>query len=388
MSRVFIAGGARTPIGKTGGMLKKFLPEQMAALVLNKIAGNMKLQPDVIDLVVLGNAAGPGGNIARVSALEAGWPHSIPGVTVDVQCGSGLASIMWAADGIRSGQADIVIAGGVESTSMAPKRQFNPIDPRFKGEGVYYERAPFSTPSIGDPEMGEAAENVAKLMDIPRKDMDEFALSSHSKAYAAHVKGVLKDAIIPVNSDGKVMDMDESIRPALTFKLLDRMPPVFVKGGKITAGNSCLKHDGAAAILVASEKAVEKYDLTPEAELIGAAIAAIDPNIFPLSPVASVKKLIDKFNIPLEGIDAFEINEAFAVKVLACCKELCLDLNRINILGGALAYGHPYGASGAVILLHLLEALKYTGGNYGIASIGAVGGQGISILIKSYKRDR
>lgn len=383
MDRIYIAGGSRTPIGKTGGMLKKFLPEQLAAFVLNDIIAKNSLLPDAIDAVFLGNAVGPGGNITRISILEAGWPYTIPGITIDAQCASGLGSIMWAADQIKSGHSNLVIAGGVESTSLAPNRQFNHTDLRFQGENVFYKRAPFSTPSVGDPDVGEAAENVARIKGISREEMDMWALSSHAKACAAHKKGILHDIIVPINKDGKLIDIDEGIRPALTLQVLKRIPSAFVNGGNITAGNSCLTHDGAAAVLIASEKAIQKYNLTPEAELIGTTITGIDPNIFPLSPVDSVKKLLKIFNIPIEKIDAVEINEAFAVKVLACCKELSLDPNKTNILGGALAFGHPYGASGAILLLHLFKALKWTGGRYGIASIGAVGGQAISVLIKN-----
>lgn len=385
MSKVYIAGGLRTPIGKTGGFFKDILPEKLAAHVLNGVVSKYGLSPGDIDMVILGNASGPGGNIARVSILEAGWPYEIPGITVDFQCGSGLCSVSLASGQIFSGQADLVIAGGVESTSMAPKRQFNPRDPRFQGENIFYERAPFSPAFIGDPEMGEGAENVARLMNISRADMDSLALKSHFRAYNSQKEHILKDVIAPLNVEGKLIDKDECIRPDITLKLLERMPPAFVKNGRVTAGNSCLKHDGAAALLLCSEEALKKYGLIPAAVITGTASCGCDPNLFPLGPVYAVRKLISKCNIPLSHIDAFEINEAFAAKVIACCNELGIITEKTNILGGALAFGHPYGASGAIILLHLLKALEKVNGSKGIAAIGVAGGQGTAVFIERCK---
>lgn len=381
MNNVYVIGGARTPIGKTGGILKDFLPEQLAALVLNATIQKFALPVSEIDHVIMGNACGPGGNIARVSLLAAGWPYDIPGTTIDFQCGSGLGAITIAIDQIAAGQADLILAGGTESTSMAPRRQFNLNDPRFKGDG-FFKRAPFSTPAIGDPEMCQGAENLARLMDIARKDMDRFALESHQRAYRTQIEGILKEIILPVHVGGKVIYHDESIRPEINLKLLERMPPVVFRGGMITAGNACLTHDGAAVVLLASEKAVARFDLKPEAVMLNHAYSGCDPNVFPLGPVSSIKKLAAKSAMIPDDADAVEINEAFAVKVLTCCRELNLALEKTNILGGALAYGHPYGASGAVILLHLIKALKKINGRRGIATLGAAGGQGIAVLVE------
>ena len=380
MNQAYIIGGLRTPIGKTGGFLKTVLPEQLAAVVLNEVLAKYKLLPNDIDQVILGNAVGPGGNIARISVLEAGWPYHIPALTVDSQCGSGLSAINLAASQILSGCADLMIAGGVESTSMAPKRQFNPTDPRFKGENIYYERAPFSPPSVGDPDVGEAAENLATKLDISRSDMDTLAFESHKKASQA--QEYLKDIMIPIKTPDKIIDSDECIRNNIGLKLLERMKPVLRDGGKITAGNTCLKHDGAATLLIASKVAVQKYNLKPQAIIRATISSGCDPNLFPLGPVHAIQKLLTKSNLQLQDIDALEINEAFAVKILACCRQLGFSLNKTNIIGGALAYGHPYGASGAIILLHLLKALERTNGRLGIATIGAVGGMGIATLIE------
>ncbi|HWI54668.1 MAG TPA: thiolase family protein [Desulfobacteria bacterium] len=381
MNKVYIIGGTRTPIGKTGGVLKDFLPEQLAALVLNETIRKFALSAGEIDHVILGNAWGPGGNLARVSILEARWPHRIPGTTVDFQCGSGLSAISLAAAQIMSGQAELVIAGGLESTSMAPRKQFNSRDPRFQGTG-FYERAPFSTPEAGDPEMGQAAENLAELMNISREEMDRVALESHRRACQAQSEGLLNDIILPINCQGKIICNDECIRPGIKPELLARMPSAFVKGGRITAGNACLKHDGAGVVLVASEGAVRKYNLNPEAVILSCVSVGCNPNLFPLGPVPAIETMLQKSKLKIEDIDAFEINEAFAVKVLACCRQLGISHDKTNILGGALAYGHPYGASGAVILLHLIKALRKVKGRMGIAAVGATGGQGVSVLIK------
>jgi acetyl-CoA C-acetyltransferase len=382
MSEVYLVGGVRTPIGKTNGYLKDFLPERLAALVLNEVLRKFGLSPIDINQVLLGNAVGPGGNIARVSVLAARWPYSIPGITIDSQCGSGLSAIQLAQGLIASGQAEMVIAGGVESTSMAPRRQFNQNDPRFQGSGAYYESAPFSTPEVGDPTIGEAAENLAAQMDISRSDMDLYALESHKKAYLAEQQGLLADIILPLEKDGRVIAKDECIRKRLSLALLERMPPAFIASGRITAGNTCLKHDGAAVVLLASPAAVKKYKLRPEAVIHKAICCGCDPNFFPLGPVYAIQKLLHECRLTLGDIAALEINEAFAVKVWACCRELGFSLAKANMLGGALAYGHPYGASGAIILLHLLKALEKVQGKWGVASIGAVGGMGNAVLIE------
>lgn len=382
MNPVYLIGGLRTPIGKTGGFLKAMLPEHLSSIVLNKVVAKYELSPTNLDHVILGNAVGPGGNISRVSVLAAGWPYSIPATTIDTQCGSGLSAVNVAYSQIRSGEAELIIAGGVESTSMAPRRQFNPADSRFQGENIYYERAPFSTPDIGDPDVGDAAEHLAEQLSISREAMDVLALESHKRASLTKVQGLFKDIITPIQTPEKLIDSDECIRNHINLKLLTRMKSVFVEGGKITAGNTCLKHDGAAAILLASKHAVKKYNLKPQAQIIGTANCGCDPNIFPLGPVAAIKKLLSQHNLQIKDIDALEINEAFAVKILACCQQLNFSLEKTNILGGALAYGHPYGASGAIILLHLIKSLQAVNGRHGIASIGAVGGMGIATLIE------
>ena len=381
MKKVYIVGGMRTPVTKTGGSFKNILPEKLGALVLNGISDKYKINPKHINQVILGNAVGTGGNIARVTLLEAGWPESIPGITIDFQCGSGMSAVNLAASQIIAGQGDLIIAGGIESTSLAPKRQFNEKDSRFDKDNPFYERAPFAPENYPDPDMGVGAEKLAEIMGISREEMDAQAFLSHQRARKATAQGLLEEIIIPIEVDGRVINRDESIRD-ISEKLLKRMPPVFVKGGRITPGNSCLTHDGAAGVLLASEEAVKKFNLKPDGLLIDGIHVGVSTNLFPLAPVKAINDLCEKNNLILEDIDLIEINEAFAVKVIACSKELRISQEKVNILGGAIAYGHPYGASGCIILLHLLKALKYSKGKTGIAAIGVGGGTGTGILLE------
>lgn len=383
MAETYLIGGLRTPIGKKNGCLKSFLPEKLAAAVLNGILAKYSLTSESIDAVVAGNVVGPGGNIARVCVLEAGWPYSVPAFTVDAQCGSGLTSIDMGAAMIESGRAQLVIAGGVESNSLAPSRRLHANDPRYKGPDFYYEQAPFSPEWVGNPDIGSAAEMMAADFAVSRSAMDEFALNSHKKASAAQKDGSLSDIILPLNSEGKCIDKDEGPKQNMNLKLLARLKSAFVKNGSITAGNSCLKHDGAAFVLLASAEAAAKYGLTVQAVVSPAVTLGCDPNIFPLGPVYAMRKMLQMQKLSLQDdIDAVEINEAFAVQMIACCRQLDLSFKKLNSLGGAIAFGHPYGASGAIILLHLLQALKKRRGKVGIASIGAVGGLSTAILLQ------
>lgn len=384
MEKVYILGGLRTAVGKTGGFFKKMLPEDLAAEVLKALLLKYDLDAADVDRLIMGNAVGPGGNIARLSLLKAGLPLSIPAVTVDFQCASALSSINTAAALIKSGQCDLVIAGGLESTSLEVRKKLNKNDPRFKEERDYIKRAFFSPAEIGDPDMGIAAENTAELYDdISREEMDRWAIKSHQKAFRAQDEGYLDEILLPIkNKRNKIIDRDQGIRKNISYKLLKRMRPVFKEDGKITAGNSCLTHDGAAALILVSESFLKKKALKAEAEFIKGSARGIDPNLSPMGPVPVVKDIIAEENLNISELDAVEINEAFAVKILACSRELSLNLDKVNILGGALAYGHPYGASGAIILLHLIQALKKIKGHYGLAAMGAAGGQGIGTLIK------
>jgi acetyl-CoA C-acetyltransferase len=382
LEKVYIIGGLRTPIGKTGGALKAFLPENLTAHLLNKLLVEYNLTSENIDELLLGNCVGPGGNIARLSLLQAGWPLYIPATTIDFQCGSSLKAIELAASLIQSGNRELVVAGGVESTSLEPNKQYHPNDPRFQGNNVFYTRAQFSPLDLGDPDMIQGAENVAEKCAIKREDMDKWAVESHLRALQTKKERRLQNIICPLQIEERTIDADESIRETVSLKLMQRARAIIKSDGKLTSGNSCLTHDGAAVILMASERAVKKYGLCAEAEYLGGTSIGLDPNLSPLGPVYAVEKLLNQKQLSISQIDAIEINEAFAVKVLAFLQKYDYASERINSLGGALSYGHPYSASGAIIILHLLEALKKHNGRMGIATLGIAGGQGIAALLE------
>lgn len=379
MPEVYLVGGLRTIIGKKNGSLKNILPERLAAIVLNGILKKYALQPQNIDEVIAGNIIGPGGNISRVCVLEAGWPYSIPAFSIDAQCASGLTAIDMASALIASGRAQLIVAGGTESSSLAPSKRLNAKDPRYQGPDLFYKQAPFVPMRLGDPNIGLVAERLAVDYHISRRQMDEFALRSHQKACLAQKKDLLKDIIIPIESNYR----DDGPKSNMNMALLSRLKGAYQEGGNITAGNSCRQHDGAAFLLLASKEALKKYNLLPQAILSPTVNDGCDPHTFPLGPIPAIEKLLSIHQqYSLHTIDAVEINEAFAVQILICCQELGLSFDKVNQLGGAIAFGHPYGASGAIILLHMLQTLNIKRAKTGIAAIGAVGGLATAMLMQ------
>lgn len=379
--KVCIVGGLRTPIGKTNGCLKNFLPEQLTAHLIKELIKKYNIPKEAVEEVILGNAVSAGGNLARLSLLEAGLPFSAVGTTIDFQCGSSLKSINMAASLIKSGEKDLVIVGGVESTSLAPNRQYNPKDKRYKGEGVFYTKAQFSPYSIGDPEMLQQAENAAELCKIQRSEMDKYAVKSHIKAIYARENSRLNDIICTINEGNNLIMEDENIRKKPSLRLMERAMPV-IKKGKITAANSCLTNDGAALIVMSSQRALRKYNLKAEAYFVKGEECGIDPTLSPLGAIYASEKLLKKNNLNVNQIDLFEVNEAFAVVILAFYKHFGNIEEKVNIFGGALAYGHPYGASGAILILHLLQALKDKNKKTGLISMGVAGGLGVAAMIE------
>lgn len=379
---VYIIGGLRTPIGKTNGCLKDFLPEKLTAHLIKNLICKYNIPKDAVEEVILGNAIGPGGNLARLSLLEAGLPLNVSGTTIDFQCGSSLKAINIAASLIKSGERDLVIVGGAESTSLAPNKQYNRRDERYKGKDVFYKRAQFSTYSIGDPDMIEGAENTAKHCNIEREAMDKWAVESHLRALNAREENKLKDIICSIKTENLIISEDESIRKNASLKLMKRAKPIVNKEGKITAANACLTHDGAALLVMASKKAVKKLNLKPEALWKGGTSTGLDPKLSPLGAVFATEKLLKLKDLNINDIDLIEINEAFSVKTLAFLDYFNCSKDKVNVLGGGLAYGHPYGASGGIIMLHLLEALKDKNKKIGVAALGVAGGLGISTLVE------
>lgn len=377
MRNAVMVAAKRTAIGKVGGMFRHVPPEELAGTVIRALLDEYPVPAESIDEVILGNAVGPGGNLARLSALTAGLPVEVPGVTVDRQCGSGLEAVILAARLIQAGAGDIYLAGGVESTSLAPWKLAKPLN-HFKQFPEVMPRARFSPPAVGDPDMGIAAENVAERFGITREDQDRFALNSHRKAVQAQKTGRFAGEIVPVRGRAQ----DECPRPDTSLEKLAQLPPVFQEGGTVTAGNACPINDGAAVVLVMSEEKCRELDFVPVARFVDAAVAGVDPNILGIGPVPAVKKLLARTGLTVDDIDLVEFNEAFASQVLASLRELQIPEEKVNLGGGAIALGHPYGASGAVLVTRLCSELRRKGGKYGLATLGIAGGLGLAMLLE------
>lgn len=371
----YILGGLRSYVGVVNGMYRHVPAEKLGAAVLRKVME--KYQVTKPDYIIAGNGVGAGGNITRLMALEAGVDISVPAFTVDVQCGSGLESIAVAAAKINSGEADVIIAGGFESSSTQPRRGYNPNHPDYTGD-AWYSVAKFMPEIHRETVMLEGAELAAKREQITKAEMDHWVLQSHKLATAAHDEGLLKNVIVSVCGGEK----DEGIRPRMSQRLLDRMPKVLPGGEFITAANSCLINDGAAFVVLCSQKYLQEYNLQAQAKVIGSTACGGDPLVSPRTAITVLEKLLAKYGLREQDIDDFELNEAFAVIDVLFARTFTQSTDKYNVFGGALAYGHPYGASGGIITLHLLEALRQKGGKYGCASVAAAGGVGTALLIE------
>ncbi len=382
VNRVYILSGVRSYIGVENGMYRHIPAEILGAAVLKKAAEPYPLEE--IDLILGGNAAGAGGNITRLAMLEAGLPSDIPAVTVDLQCASGLESIVMAAAKIKSGIADFVIAGGLESSSTAPRRAYNKNHPdydRYGGEAGFYKTAKFVPGEHTMTAMLEGAEDTARSMGFCREDLDRWVLRSHRLAKETRESGMLRDILVTV-----AKAEDEGIRDRMNERLLKRLPCVLKNGKFITAANSCLTNDGAAFLALCSENYCRKHGISPKAEVLDAVLAGSDPRMSPKSANAAIEKLLQRNQLSEKEIDIFECNEAFSVIDELFARNYPDAVDRYNILGGALAYGHPYGASGAVITLHAIKALEKVNGKLAVCAVAAAGGVGTAALINIYIR--
>lgn len=360
-----IVAARRTPLGTAGKRLAAVSADQLAAPVLRALLVDAGLVPADVADVILGNCMGPGGNVARVSALAAGLGTSVPGLTVDRQCGSGLEAVHVAAAGIRAGAGGAYLAGGVESASTAPWRG--------------YARARFAPEGWPDPEMGEAAEAVAAEAGISRARQDAYAARSHARAAAAIASGRFADELVPVGG----LETDDRPRPGLSVERLARFRPAFVPGGTVTAGNSCGVSDGAAAVAVVSEHLSRLRGL-PGLRILGWQVAGVDVARPGWGIVPAVETLLRRLEVRLQDLDAIEVTEAFAGQVLACLDRLGLGEERVCTDGGAIALGHPWGASGAVLLVRLFRRLiGSSGSRYGLAACAVGGGMGMATLVQS-----
>lgn len=397
MEDVFIIDYLRTPIGKFGGALSAVRPDDLAALTIRTLLErNQNIAPEIIEDVVLGcaNQAGEDNrNVARFAAMLAGLPVEVPGVTVNRLCASGMQSVIDSFARIRSGMADIMIAGGVESMSRAPyvvpkpasafDRNLEMVDTtlgwRFINPKFLENYHPYS--------MGETAENIAERWQIGRAAQDAFAYQSHMKYIAAHKAGKFAGEIIPVAYSTKKKDVvvteDENVRPDTSLEKLAQLKTAFRDGGTVTAGNASGLNDGAAAMILASAKAVKEYNLKPIARIITATATGVHPDIMGTGPIPATKKVLKQAGLTVADIDLFEINEAYAVQVLCCIDELNLDEQKVNVNGGAVAIGHPLGCSGTRITGHLALELKRRNAKYGLATMCVGVGQGTAIIIEN-----
>jgi acetyl-CoA C-acetyltransferase len=377
---VAIVAARRTPIGTAGHGLAKLTAADLAAAALHAVAQDLRtlgIDEDPDD-VVLGNCLGPGGNLARVAALQAGLPVRVPGLTVDRQCGSGLAAVSIGAALLANASSSrpLVLAGGVESASTAPWRFWPPAN---GSPPQRYERAPFAPADFGDPDMGEAADLLAAEAGISRERQDAYAARSHSLAVEARQRRAFDDEVVPVGGLGS----DERPRLGLSIERLARLKPAFRDRGTVTAGNSCGISDGAAIVGLVTEGQRRQLGL-PGLRVVATATAGIDPRRPGLGIVPAVQQVLTYTGLRLSQVDVLEFNEAFAGQILACTDRLGLDPERVCRQGGALALGHPWGASGAVLLVRLFSQLiRAASGRYGLAAIAVGGGQGIATVVEA-----
>lgn len=375
MNNAYILGGLRSYVGVCNGMYRHVPAEVLGAAVLRNVMEKYHIV--LPDYIIAGNGVGAGGNIARLMALEAGVDISVPAFTVDVQCGSGLESIAVAAAKIAAGEADVVIAGGFESSSTQPRRGYNPNHPAYTGDD-WYSVAKFMPGIHRETVMLEGAELAAEQENITKEEMDAWVLRSHALAVQTQQKGLLKDVVTSVCG----AKADEGIRPRMSQRLLDRMPKVLPEGKFITAANSCLINDGAAFLVLCSERYLQQHHLRAQAKVLGSAACGGDPLVSPKTAILALQKLLQKQGLQEQDIDGFELNEAFAVIDVLFARAFPQSMEKYNVFGGALAYGHPYGASGGIILLHLLESLKQRNGRLGCCSVAAAGGVGTALLVE------
>ncbi len=374
MSSVYILGGLRSYIGLKNGVYKNVPAESLGAEVLKRLIEKYRLEK--IDRIICGNSVGAGGNITRLMSLLAGV--DVPALTVDSQCSSGLEAVSVASALIACGSAEAVVCGGFESSSTRPLKQYSPNHPdyalRRKNGDILYGTAKFSPGEHSENIMLSHAEKTAMKYGVTRGEMDVWVLNSHKKAAFARDNGLLGGITCSVFNS----KCDEAIRDNINMRLLQRLKPVLPDGKLINAANSCLINDGAAFLILCSEDYLKSRSLKPLAKVIGFSHTAVLPENAPVAALSACEELSDRFRLP---IGCYEVNEAFAL-IDVLMERAAVNMSGYNIFGGALAYGHPYGASGAVILLHLIRALEYTNRKYGICSVAAAGGLGCGALIE------
>jgi 3-oxoadipyl-CoA thiolase len=398
MADAFIVDALRTPIGRHGGALAEVRPDDLAAVAIKAVCERTRVDPAAIDDVILGcaNQAGEDNrNVARMAALLAGLPVTVPGATVNRLCGSGLQAVIDGARAIAAGEADLVLAGGVESMSRAPLVMAKASEPFARGDVTVHDSTlgwRFVNPRMQalhhtDP-LGETAEKVAAKYGVTRANQDAFALRSQQRWAEAQAAGRFAAELVPVEvptrkGPPRRVEVDEHPRPQTTLADLAALRPAFRKDGTVTAGNASGINDGAAALLLASAEGLRRLGgPTPLARIAGAAVAGVEPALMGTGPIPATRKLLARLGLSAADLDLAEINEAFAAQALPCVSELGLDPERVNVNGGAIALGHPLGASGARILTTLVHELARRGGRRGLATMCIGVGQGISLLVE------
>jgi len=397
MADAFIIDTIRTPIGRFGGALSSVRPDDLASQVIRDVVERVGISPERYDDVYFGAATQAGEdnrNVARMASLLAGMPVTVPGATINRLCGSGMEAVGLAARAIKAGEADLLIAGGVESMSRAPKVMPKATSAFDRNTEIYDTTIgwrfvnPRMRERFGVDEMPGTAENVAKEFDVSRADQDAFALRSQSRAAIAVERGVLAEEITAVSvkqrrGDPIIVDSDEHPRPGTSLEQLAKLAPIF-DGGTVTAGNASGINDGAAALVVASGAVVEELGLTPSARIVAMASAGVPPRIMGMGPVPATQNLLERTGIALADITNIELNEAFAAQGLACLRQLGLadDAEHVNPNGGAIALGHPLGMSGARLVLTATRELNRRAGRYAVTTMCIGVGQGIAMLLE------
>ena len=390
MKKIVIASACRTAIGKFGGTLSNVPAADLGALVIKEALDRAGVKPEQVDHVYMGCViqAGLGQNVARQASIKAGLPVTCPAVTVNVVCGSGLNCVNMAAQMIEAGDADIVVAGGMDMAPFAMMKGrygYRMGTPMGKSELVDTMVNDALWDAFNNYHMGITAENVADQWNLTREDLDEFAFQSQTKADAAIKSGAFKDEIVPVvikNKKGDIVfDTDEGPRLSPP-EVLAKLKPAFKKDGKVTAGNASAINDGAAALVIMSEDKAKELGITPMATWVAGALGGVDPSIMGVGPVAATRKVMEKTGLTVADMDLIEANEAFAAQSLAVAHDLEFDMSKVNVNGGAIALGHPVGASGARILVTLLYAMKHRGAHKGLATLCIGGGMGCATIVE------
>jgi acetyl-CoA C-acetyltransferase len=390
MSDAFLLSAARTPIGKYLGALSEVPAPQLGAVALAEAMRRAGAKPDQVDEVIMGCVvmAGMGQSPARQAALKAGLPDSIAAYTVNKACGSGLKTVMLAAQAIRAGDAELILAGGMESMSRAPFLLFG-ARPGWKIGDHKVEDALIHDGlwcALENWHMGEAAEHIALKCSVSRTEQDRFAAQSQRRAAAAWERGAFTKEIVPVTvgtgAKSKVVSRDEGVRPDTTVETLAKLKPAFHEGGTVTAGNASTLNDGAAALLVGSARAAERLGVKPLARVVAYATSGVAPKDIFIAPVLAVRQVLEKAKWKMGDVELIELNEAFAAQMLACGKGLDWDESKVNVNGGAIALGHPIGASGGRVLATLVHALHRRNGRYGVASLCLGGGNAVAMVVE------